>query len=186
MDHKDIQNLDQYKTPEGFRGKSKLTVQLWWMVYALLFRPSPQVLYGWRRFLLRSFGAKIGKDVILRPSARITYPWKVSIGDYSWIGDEVVLYSLGEIEIGSHTVISQRSYICTGTHDYQSSDFSIYSKKITIGHKCWLATDVYVAPGINIGDLTVVGARSSVFSDLPSGKVCLGSPAKPIKDRTEH
>ena len=107
------QNLDQYKTPSDFRGKSKLTVQLWWIVQASLFRCSPQFLYGWRRFLLRSFGAKIGKDVIIRPTVRITYPWKLTIGDYSWIGDDVVLYTLGEIEIGAHAVISQKGYICT-------------------------------------------------------------------------
>ena len=130
------------------------------------------------------FGAKIGEKVLLRPSVQITYPWKVTIGDYSWIGDEVVLYSLGEIEIGSNSVISQRSYICTGTHDYNSESFDIYSQKITIGDKCWIATDVYIAPSVVIGDATVVGARSSVFKSLPSNKVCLGSPAKPIKDRT--
>lgn len=178
-----IQNLNHYKTPKDFRGRSKIIVQLWWTVYALFFRPSPQLMYGWRRFLLRSFGAKIGENVIIRPSAQITYPWKVRIGDGSWIGDEVVLYSLGEIEIGSNSVVSQRSYICTGTHDYRSEDFKIKAEKITIGSKCWLATDVYVAPSVTIGDYTVVGARSSVFSDLPEGKICLGSPAKPIKDR---
>lgn len=177
------QNLDKYKTPKDFRGRSKLTVQVWWLVQALFFKTSPQFLYGWRRFLLRLFGAKIGKHVILRPSITVTYPWKLSIGDYSWIGDDVVLYSLGEITIGSHTVISQKGYLCTGSHDYLSEDFMIYAQKITIGTKCWLATDVYVAPGIIIGDGTVVGARSSVTSNLPAYKICVGTPAKPIKDR---
>lgn len=178
------QNLNQYKTPKGFRGKSKITVQLWWFVQATVFRLSPQFLYGWRRFLLRCFGAKIGKGVIIRPSVQVTYPWKISIGDYSWVGDEVVLYSLGEIIVGSNTVISQRSYICTGSHDYNTESFDIYAKKITIGNKCWLATDVYVAPDVTIGDFTVVGARSSVFKDLPLNKVCKGNPAKPFKDRS--
>jgi len=177
------QNLKLYKTPKGFRGKSKLTVQLWWVVQAVFFRLSPQFLYGWRRFLLRSFGAKIGKNVIIRPSASITYPWKLAIGDYSWIGDDVVLYTLGPIEIGANAVISQRSYLCTGTHDYLSEDFRIYAQKITVGNHCWLATDVYVAPDVTIGDYTVVGARSSVHKDLPEGKICLGNPAKVIKDR---
>lgn len=178
-----FQQLSTYRTPKNFRGRSKITVQLWWFAQALLFKASPQFLYGWRRFLLRLFGAKIGKDVIIRPSATITYPWKIKIGDYSWIGDEVVLYSLGEIEIGSNSVISQRSYLCTGSHDYLSSDFKIYSKKIIIGNHCWLATDVYVAPDVTIGDETIVGARSSVFNDLPNNKVCFGSPAKPFKNR---
>jgi len=180
-----IQNLEDYSTPKDFRGKSKIAVQLWWIIQATLFGCSPQFAYGWRRFLLRSFGARIGKHVIVRPSARITYPWKLIIGDYSWIGDDVVLYTLGEIEIGSNTVVSQRSYLCTGTHDYQSSDFRIYAEKITIGSKCWLATDVYVAPGVTIGDQTVVGARSSVFKDLPENMICIGNPVKPIKPRIE-
>lgn len=179
-----IQNLNAYSNPKDFRGRSKITVQLWWIVQATLFRLSPQFTYGWRRFLLRSFGAKIGKDVIIRPSAQITYPWKLTIGDHSWIGDEVVLYTLGEIEVGENAVISQRSYICTGTHDYTSSDFRIYAEKIKIGNKCWLATDVYVAPGVTIGDKTVVGARSSVFKDLPENMICIGNPAKSVKPRT--
>jgi putative colanic acid biosynthesis acetyltransferase WcaF len=104
-----IQNLNLYKTPDNFRGKSKITVQLWWLIQALFFSTTPQFMYGWRRFLLKCFGAKIGKNVIIRPSAKFTYPWKIKIGDYSWIGDDVVLYSLGEIEIGAHTVVSQKS-----------------------------------------------------------------------------
>lgn len=178
-----VQNLNTYSTPKDFRGKSKITVQLWWIVQSLFFRPSPQVLYGWRRFLLRCFGAKIGKKVIIRPTAKITYPWKVKVGDYSWIGDDVVLYSLGEIDIGSHTVISQRGYICTGSHDYTKTAFPIYAEKITIEDECWLATDVFVAPGKTIKKGTVVGARSSVFKNLESFSIYAGSPAKFLKKR---
>ena len=178
-----MQDLKQFKLPPNFRGKPGWYVQLWWIVQDTLFRWSPQFMYGWRRFLLKLFGAKIGKDVIIRPTAKVTFPWKVKIGDYSWIGDDVVLYSLGEIEIGNNVVISQRSYICTGSHDYTKIDFPIFAKKITIEDEVWLATDVFVAPGVRIGRGTVVGARSSVFKDLPPGKVCIGNPAKPIKDR---
>lgn len=178
-----MQNLNSYRTPKNFRGRSALVVQLWWIVQAIFFKPSPQVLYGWRRFLLRLFGASIGKAVIIRPSVSITYPWKLEIGDYSWIGDNVVLYSLGNIIIGKNTVVSQRSYLCTGSHDYSKLEFPIYSEGIIIEDECWLATDVYVGPGITIGQGTVVGARSSVFKDLPAGKICLGSPAKVLKDR---
>lgn len=179
-----MQQLDKFILPENFRGRSGWYVQLWWLVQSLLIHTSPQFMYGWRRFLLRSFGAKIGKNVVIRPSVTITYPWKVTIGDDSWIGDNVELYSLGEIEIGSNVVVSQKSYLCAASHDYNKEDFPIWAKKITIEDECWLATDVYVAPGVTIGRGTVVGARSSVFKDLPSGKVCVGSPAIPIKDRT--
>ena len=178
-----MQDLKQFKLPENFRGKNAVIVQLWWFVQATLFRLSPQFAYAWRRFLLRLFGAEIGKKVIIRPSVKITYPWKIKIGDYSWIGDEVSLYSLGEIEIGKNTVISQKSYICTGSHDMHSENFDIFAQKITIKDACWIATDVFVAPGITIEENVVVGARSSVFNSLPKNKVCIGSPAKPIKDR---
>jgi putative colanic acid biosynthesis acetyltransferase WcaF len=182
MNH-NYQTLNKFELPPNFRGKPGWYVQLWWIVQSLFFNTSPQFLYGWRRFLLRSFGAKIGKGVILRPTMKIQFPWKVTIGDYSWIGDNVNLYSLGEIEIGVNVVISQSCYICTGSHDYLDEAFRIYAEKITIKDECWLATDVYVAPGITIGKGTVVGARSSVFKDLPAGKICIGSPAKVIKER---
>lgn len=180
---KDLYSLETFRSPKNFRGKSKLYVQLWWVVQATLINLSPQVLYSWRRFWLRIFGARIGKKALIRPSVKITYPWKVSIGDYSWIGDDVVLYSLGEIEIGNNTVISQKSYLCTGSHDYVKETFDIFAKKITIGNSCWLATDVFVAPGITIGDGVVVGARSSVFKELKPNWIYKGTPAKAHKSR---
>jgi putative colanic acid biosynthesis acetyltransferase WcaF len=178
-----MQDLKSFKMPSNFRGKSALTVQLWWMVDALLFRPSPQIFYGWRNMLLRIFGARIGKKVIIRPSARITYPWKISIGDYSWIGDDVCLYSLGEIVIGRNSVISQKSYLATGSHDYNSKGFDIFSKPIIIEDEVWLATDVFVGPGVVIGKAAVVGARSSVFKSLEGGFVYAGNPLKQIRKR---
>ncbi|MBN2145769.1 MAG: putative colanic acid biosynthesis acetyltransferase [Anaerolineales bacterium] len=177
------QDLRSFRLPPGFRGRSGLLVQLWWLVQWFLFRPSPQALYGWRRFLLRLFGAQIGEQVLIRPTASVTYPWKVSIGDYAWIGDEVVLYSLGEITIGAHTVISQRSYLCTGTHDYTQPTFDISAQPIQVGEQAWIATDVFVAPGVNIGAGTVVGSRSTVLHDLPGGMICYGNPARPVRPR---
>ncbi|WP_299248619.1 putative colanic acid biosynthesis acetyltransferase [uncultured Cytophaga sp.] len=173
------QDLSKFTMPAKFRGKPGWYVQLWWVVQVLLFNPSPQILYGWRRFLLRLFGAKIGRNVILRPSVKITYPWKLTIGDYSWIGDNVVLYTLGEISIGKNTVISQRGYICTGSHDYKQKTFDVYTKPVIIKDECWLATDVFVAPGVTIDKGMVIGARSSVYKDvLGEAGVYTGSPAK--------
>ena len=177
------QDLSKFNLPPAFRGRSAVTVQLWWLVEAVLFAWSPQFMYGWRRFLLRLFGARIGKQVLIRPTARVTYPWKVSIGDYSWIGDDVVLYSLGEIRIGAHTVISQGSYLCTGSHDYAKPAFDIFAEPIIIDDEVWIATHVFVAPGVRVGRGSVVGVRSMVLEDLPAGKLCYGSPAKPRKDR---
>jgi len=178
-----IQVLESFTIPPGFRGRPGWFVQLWWIVQSTLFGLSPQFMYGWRRWLLKLFGARVGKGVIIRPTARVTYPWKVSIGDWSWIGDEAVLYSLGEIEIGSNAVISQRSYICTAGHDYTRPGFDIYSKKIVIGDEAWVAAGVFVAPGVKIGRGAVVGACSGVFSDLPPMTVSFGNPAKVSRKR---
>jgi len=126
----------------------------------------------------------VGRDVLIRPTVTITYPWKVSIGDYAWVGDHVVLYTLGEIEIGANAVVSQLSYLCTGTHDYSRRDFPIYAKKITIEPEAWIAAGVFVAPGVTIGHGAVIGARSSVFADMPAEMICMGHPCKPVKSRT--
>jgi putative colanic acid biosynthesis acetyltransferase WcaF len=146
-------------------------------VQATLFACSPQPLYGWRRFLLRVFGARIGRAVQVRPSAHITYPWKVVIGDNAWIGDRAELYSLGPIHIGADAVISQRSYLCAATHDHRHPDFPIVAKPVTIGAEAWIATDVFVAPGVSIGVGAMIGARSSVFKDVADYAIAMGSPA---------
>src|SRR5688500_13435826 len=104
-----MQELEKFEVPNNFRGRSIWHVQLWRFVQATLFHPSPQVLHKWRIFLLRLFGAQIGKNVIIRPSAKITYPWKLKIGNNSWVGDNVELYSLGDIIIGRDVVVSQKS-----------------------------------------------------------------------------
>ena len=176
-----MQDLSGFSVPKGFRGGNAIKVQLWWAVQATIFAWSPQVLYRWRAFLLRLFGAKIGKNVVIRPSVKITYPWKLTLGDYAWVGDEVNLYTLGEITIGAHSVISQKSYLCTGSHDHASQHFTINATPIVIGEKCWLATDVFVAPGVTIGDGAVVAAGAVVTRDVPAATVVGGVPARPIR-----
>lgn len=177
------QRLDTFRMPPGFRGRPGWYVQIWWIVQATLFAWSPQFMYGWRRWLLRRFGAEVGKGVIVRPTARTQFPWKVKIGDYAWIGDDVVLYSLGPITVGANAVLSQRTYVCTGSHDMRAIAFDIYALPVAIGEQCWLATDVFVAPGVTVGAGTVVGARSSVYKDLPPGVVAMGNPAGVVRQR---
>jgi putative colanic acid biosynthesis acetyltransferase WcaF len=178
-----IQDLSHFAVPKGFRGRNAVVVQLWWIVQVTLFACSPRVCNGWRCFLMRLFGASVGRHVVIRPSARVTYPWRVVIGDYSWVGDDVVLYSLGPIRIGRHSVISQRSYLCGAGHDYTDPSFPTVSKAIAIADEVWVAADVFVAPGVSIGRGAVIGARSSVFSDMPDMMICHGFPARPIRPR---
>jgi putative colanic acid biosynthesis acetyltransferase WcaF len=177
------QDLAKFKIPSDFRGKSKVVVQLWWIVQDTLFAWSPQFLYGWRRFLLRVFGAKIGKGVLIRSTVKITYPWNVEIGDHSWIGENNVLYSLGKITIGKNVALAHQVYINTGGHNYKKVTFDIFSKNVVIEDECWLTNDVYVAPGITIGKGSIIAARSSVLKNIAQGKIYAGTPAVEIKNR---
>jgi len=158
-------------------------VLLWWLVQATLFRCSPQPMYAFRRLLLRTFGAAVGRGVKIRPTAIVTYPWKVAIGDYSWIGDRAELYSLERIAIGAHCVVSQRSYLCTGSHDMADPGFSLVVKPIRLQDGAWVASDVFVCPGVTIGTMAVAAARSTVLRDIPAEEVHAGTPARLLKRR---
>ena len=153
-------------------------MQLWWLVQATFFACSPQVLYGWRNWLLRVFGAQIGEGVIVRPSVRITYPWKLTIGDRCQIGDGAELYTLAPVTIGADVVVSQRAYLCTGSHDHRSVTFDIWGKPIVIEEQAWIAADVFVYPGVTVGFGAVVAARSTLLKDAEPLGVYAGNPAE--------
>jgi len=179
----EFQNLEMFRVPPGFRGRNGFVVLLWQLVQSTLFGLSPQPFYAWRRALLRLFGAKVGRKVLLRPTARVTFPWKVEIGDCSWIGDHVELYSLDRISIGCNAVVSQRSYLCTASHDMHDLSFGYVTGPITVGDQAWIASDVFVAPGVTIGRGAVVGTRSTVFDDIPPEFVAYGHPARAVRKR---
>lgn len=183
MSHVRYQDLSKFHVPADFRGKGKIYIQLWWAIQATLFRCSPKFMYGFRNFLLKIFGAKVGKGVLIRPSVSITYPWKLTIGDYSWVGDDSIIYNLGQINIGSDVAIAHRVFLCTGLHKIDKVTFDIGQKPILIGNEVWLTSDVFVGPGVTIGRGSIIGARSSVFTNMPEGMICLGTPAKPVKPR---
>lgn len=140
-------------------------------------------MYGWRRFLLRAFGAQIGKGVLIRPSVCVTFPWKLRIGDFSWIGDGVTLYTLGEITIGDNSVVSQHSYLCTGSHDYTQTTFDLFAVPIHIEPEVWVAAHVFVGPGVTVGRGAIVGASSVVLKNVPAEVICAGNPLKVIRLR---
>ncbi|MDA9405942.1 WcaF family extracellular polysaccharide biosynthesis acetyltransferase [Bradyrhizobium sp. CCBAU 45384] len=172
-----FQDLSRSKVPPGFRGRSGMTVLLWQVVQQTLFAWSPQPAYGWRRWLLRIFGAEVGQGVLVRPTARVTYPWKVKLGNHCWIGDHAELYSLGPIAVGESAVVSQRSYLCAATHDYKNINFPLIAKQVVIEREAWVAADCFVAPGVTIGKGAIVGARSTVLRDVEARSIVAGNPA---------
>lgn len=165
-------------------GRPRWLIMLWWLVQAIAFPLTLHAHHAPRRTLLRWFGAKIGKGVIIRPTARFTYPWKIAIGDYSWIGDDVVFYSLDPIYVGCHCVISQETYLCTGSHSASSPTFQLQTAPIFIENGVWIATDCFIGPGVRIGANALIGARSGVFRDQPPQQICRGTPCQPVGFRS--
>lgn len=156
---------------------------LWGITWLLLFRPSPRLLHGWRRFLLRAFGASVGRRVRVYPSARIWAPWRLELGDFSCIGPDVDCYCVAPIQIKAHAVVSQYSHLCSASHDYEQPDFPLITRPIVIGEGAWIAAEVFVGMGVTVGDGAVVGARASVFKDVEAWTVVGGNPARFLKKR---
>jgi putative colanic acid biosynthesis acetyltransferase WcaF len=175
--------IDISNKPSPHSLKNRVMRVLWALVYRTLFRMSPKPCHRWRARLLRMFGGNVSMKARVYPRARVWGPWNLTMDDYATLADDVDCYCVTDITIGAHTTVSQYSYLCGATHDHEHENFLLTPRPIRIGSQCWIAADVFVAPGVSIGDGTVVGARSSVFGDLPEWKVCVGTPARPVSDR---
>nr|WP_041311431.1 acetyltransferase [Mycobacterium sp. JS623] len=122
-----------------------------------------------RIIVLRFFGAKIGKGVLIRYNVKIHWPWKLQIGDHSWLGEECWILNLENVTIGSNTCISQQALICTGSHDRQSASFEFDNAPIEIGDSVWIATRATVLRGVSVADGATIGACALVTKDVPAG-----------------
>lgn len=156
---------------------------LWGVVYVLLFRPSPRNLHRWRNGLLRLFGADLHPTARVYPRARIWLPANLTMEEGATISDDVDVYDVAPVRLGAFAVVSQYSYLCGATHDFEDPAQPLVPRPITLGRRCWIAADVFVAPGVTVGEGTVVGARSGVFRDLPPWSVATGTPARVVRER---
>ena len=156
---------------------------LWLCVQSTLFRWSPRPLHGFRAALLRCFGADISGPVVIFPTVKITFPAKLSLAPRSMIGPRVTIYNLATIRLEYGANVSQNCHLCAGTHDFTRWSMPLVTKPIVIGRNAWLGADVFVGPGVTVGELCVVGARSVVVKDLAPSTICAGQPCRPLKTR---
>ena len=133
-----------------------------WALATPLFRLSPRPLFGWRRALLRLFGARVGRHVHVYPSARIYLPWNLTLGDAASIGEWALIYNLGPITIGDRATISHRAHLCAGTHDYRDPTLPLLRLPIEIGPQAWVCADAFVGPTVRVGEGAIVGAAAGV------------------------
>jgi putative colanic acid biosynthesis acetyltransferase WcaF len=153
------------------------------MVAGPLFRLSPRPLFGWRRFLLRCFGARVGGHVHVYPSARITLPWNLDIGDGASIGENALVYNLGPVRIGARATISHLAHLCAGTHDHRDPSLPLLRTPITIGEDAWVCAQALVGPNVTVGEGAIVGAGAVAMRDVPSWTIVAGNPATFVKHR---
>ena len=163
--------------------KEKIMRVLWDCVGQKLMRCTFHNWYGLRNSLLRLFGASVAQNVRIRATVRIEQPWNMSIGENSSLGDHSIIYCLGKVTIGKNVSVSQRAHLCAGTHDYTKPNLPLLRPPIVIEDDVWLATEVFVGPDVTVGEGCVVGARSGVMGDLEPWGICVGTPARRVKDR---
>lgn len=163
--------------------RDKLRRAIWGATWHLLYRPSPTIAHGWRRFLLRSFGANIGPAAHPYPSAWIWAPWNLEMGPRSCLGPRANCYSAAKIILEADSIVSQDVHLCSASHDIRDPSFSLVTAPIVIGRGAWVAADAFVGPGVEIGERAVVGARSVVMKDVFSSRVVAGNPAKEVGKR---
>ncbi|MBM9594021.1 LbetaH domain-containing protein [Roseitranquillus sediminis] len=153
---------------------------LWQMVRALLFAPSPVPFHGWRRALLRAFGAQVGARAAIYPGARIYAPWRLEIAEGATVGDGATLYSVDTIRLGPRAIVSQGAHLCTASHDLRSPGFELISAPIVLEADSWVAAEAFVGPGVTFGEGSVAGARAVVIRTVPSRAIVAGNPAREI------
>jgi putative colanic acid biosynthesis acetyltransferase WcaF len=133
--------------------------------------------------LLRAFGARIGQGAVIHPSVRIWAPWNLSMERFACLAPDVDCYSVAPIRLGEHATVSQYSYLCGASHDYTRLDLPLTPSPISIGAHAWVCADVFIGPGVTVGEGAVVGARSSVYRDVEPWTVAAGNPARFLKPR---
>lgn len=170
--------LDQYDNSDYHRGCSFFKEVLWVLVRSVLFASWISLPSFIKVTALRLFGAKVGCGVVIRGRVNITMPWRVSIGDHVWIGDEVFILSLEQVTIGSHVCISQRAFLCAGSHDFSKVNFDLITRPITVGDSCWIGAQAFVGPGVTMGSGSRCQAGAVVVKDVDSGKTVGGVPAR--------
>jgi putative colanic acid biosynthesis acetyltransferase WcaF len=156
---------------------------IWNLVWALLASWTPPPLHSWRRMLLRLFGAKIAPTARVYGSAQIWYPPNLEMGAHSVIGRQANCYCQGKIVLEDYVVVSQRAHLCAGTHDIDDENFQLITKPIVLRRHAWIAAEVFVGPGVTVGEGAVVGARGVVFKNLDPWTVYVGNPIRMVRER---
>lgn len=176
-------DLASFSNPGFNRGAGAFKEALWSLVSLILFRLCPVSLSSIKRGVLRAFGARIGRGVVIKPQVKITFPWKLIVGDHVWLGEECWLLNLDQISIGDNVCVSQRAFLCTGSHDYKKPGFDLIVKPIVLEDGAWVGAGGWVGPGVTVGSHAVLAAGSVATRDMEAWGIYQGNPAALMRRR---
>jgi putative colanic acid biosynthesis acetyltransferase WcaF len=176
-------DLSKFATGDFDRGAGPLKEGFWVLASLFLFQLCPLKLSGLKCAVLRAFGAKIGRGVVIKPRVTITFPWKLTLGNHVWLGEECWLLNLEHITIADNVCISQRAFLCTGNHNYKSPTFDLIVKPIHVEEGAWIGAVALVGPGVKVGSHAVLTAGSVATNDLLPFGIYRGNPAVQVKAR---
>ena len=165
------------------RGRSRITEACWYICKCLFFLSPWPFPSSFKSSILRSFGARIGNGVVIKPRVNVHFPWKLVVGDFTWIGEEVFILNFEPVKIGAHCCVSQRAFLCTGNHDFRKPDMPYRNEPITVEDGAWIGAQVFVGPGVTIGTEAVICAGAIVTRSQQPRMICGGNPCAPLKDR---
>lgn len=179
--------IDLSKYHNSLSRKNQLVRMVWSIVWGIFARPLPRsVGSGWKRFLLRLFGAKIAPTAIVYSSAKVYYPANLTMEAYACLASDVDCYNVAPVHIGANSTVSQGAYLCTASHDITNPLHPLITAPIIINDQAWVAAGVFIGMGVTVGQGAVVGARAAVFKSVEPWTVVGGNPAKFIKKRIIH
>lgn len=174
--------LDRFSAAGFDRGASRLTEALWMGMGTPILR-SFMPGSRWRTWLLRSFGAQIGRGTVWKSGVRIKFPWRLVVGDHCWVGEDVWIDNLARVTLADHVCISQGAYLCTGNHDWSRESFDLIAQGINLGEGCWIGAKSVVAPDTQIEEGAVLTAGSVAIGHLKGFTIYQGNKAVPIGKR---
>ena len=176
-------DLSQFDNSWYSPGRSRFVQTLWFFLGAPILRSGLLPFSSVRRSLLRTFGARIGEGVVIKPGVRVKFPWRLAVGDHSWLGEDCWIDNLADVSIGANVCISQDAYLCTGNHNWSDRSFGLTVRPITIGPGAWVGARTTVCPGVTLHEESVASAGSVVTHDIGAYEIHLGNPAKFVKTR---
>lgn len=182
-DNSSFVDLGTFSNPQYDPGRGRLVRAVWYFLSVLIFESGWFPSSGVKASLLQYFGARIGKGLVIKPHVRIKYPWRLTVGDHCWIGQEVWIDNLEDVHLGNHVCVSQRSYFCTGSHDHRRTTFDLTAKPIVVHDGAWVGASALLLGGVEIHANAIVAAGSVVTKDVATGMIVGGNPARPIGKR---